>query len=177
MKKYISYVVCGIIALVLSGIFGIAVLALSGIILILGSCGSGSGSGSDKRAIEEVLKQDQWSDYKTVKEKYNQMSNINLTKCPANFRKKYIEHTNAWGELALVEHEAEMFKARYDSGPAYLEAFLRGMVFDFGMVGEVNAAQKELRDHYFRALKMRKDTWNEVLSCAAEYGVDTSKYR
>ena len=158
MKKIILYTGCGIVI-----IFGI---------IFFFSCGGGN----NKKAIEEVLIKDQWDGYKTIAEKYEYMSKINLTECPTDFRQKYMAHINAWGELAIVEHEANVFKESYDSWSAYLEAFLRGAIFDFGMPGEMNEAQKELRNHYFRAIKMRKDTWHEVLACAAEYGVDTSKY-
>ena len=130
----------------------------------------------NKKAIEEVLTQDQWHGYKTIKEKYEYMSRIKLTKCPVDFRKKYIAHVKAWGELALVESDAQIFRDNYTSWSAYLEAFVRGMLFDTGFIGEAKTAQAKLKDHYFRTLGIVKDTWHDVLTCATEYGVDTSKY-
>ena len=150
------------------------VFFLAGIIL---SCLLfGCSNEAEKKAIEDVLEQDRLQ-FDTVKAKANHMSSIDLTKCPLDFRQKYIAHIGAWREFALVEHEAEIWQEKHGSLKGGIAGAIRVIFGDLRALSEPFEEQNKLKEHYFTAKKKIKDTWNDVLQCAAKYGVDTSKYR
>ena len=122
----------------------------------------------DKRAEDGVS---------TVAEYVRNQSSISLLNCPSDFTMAYRRHQAAWEDMKSVEEEAKYLQKRYNSGAAFLEAFLRGMCFDFSMVGDADEASKRLRNHHQSASKAIKDTFHEVLNIAESYGVDTTPYR
>ena len=132
-----------------------------------------------KKAMVYVLEQDKRAHdgVSTVKDYVRNQSSISLLNCPSDFTMAYRRHQAAWQDMESVEEENKYFQKRYNSGGAFLEAFLRGMIFDFSMVGDSDEAAKRLRDHYQKANKAIKDTFHEVLNIAESYGVDTTPYR
>lgn len=132
-----------------------------------------------KKAIVYVLEQDKLASKgaSTIAEYVRNQKAISLFKCPSDFTLAYRRHQAAWENMEAVEEEAQYYIKRYDSGSAYVEAFLRGMLLDFSMVSDADEAQKRVRNHYKTANKAIRDTFFEVLNIADNYGVDTSAYR
>ena len=137
-----------------------------------------SSSEEDKEAIESVLEQDRLAGVETSSavEYVIKQSRISLSDCPDDFKKAYIRHMNAWREMAAVEQEVEQWKQMYDSTGAYIESFLRGLVFDFSMTGESKVAAERILTHDSQARKEMRDSFAEVLSVAIDYGVDVDPY-
>jgi hypothetical protein len=132
-----------------------------------------------KKAIVYVLEQDKLAGYEasTVEEYVRNQNSISLLNCPSDFTIAYRRHQAAWQDMESVENEGKYFQKRYNSGGALLEAFLRGMVFDFSMAGEADESAERIRNHYQKASKAIKDTFHEVLNIAESYKVDTTPYR
>lgn len=132
-----------------------------------------------RKAIVYVLEQDKHAQVgvSSIAEYVRNQSSISLLNCPSDFTMAYRRHQAAWQDMESVEEEGKYFQKRYNSGGAFLEAFLRGMVFDFGMIGDADEAGKRLRNHYQSANKAIKDTYREVLNIAESYGVETTSYR
>ncbi len=136
-------------------------------------------SAQTKEAIVYVLEQDKRAEQgaSSVAEYVRNQGSISLLNCPSDFTMAYRRHQAAWEDMEAVEEEAKYFQKRYNSGGAFLEAFLRGMILDFSMVGDADEAGKRVRNHYQTANKAIKDTFHEVLNIAESYGVDTAPYR
>jgi len=103
------------------------------------------------------------------------MRSISLDGCPQDFAAAYLTHIHAWEKCAAVEQEALMFNERYNSNGAMVEAFFRGIIFDFGMTSEANAAQAQLRDHYLAAMSNVQDTFHRVEDIALSHGAAVQK--
>jgi outer membrane murein-binding lipoprotein Lpp len=127
--------------------------------------------------IERVLKQDQGTTQKatSVATVVARKRAINLDGCPQDFTLAYIAHINAWESLLAVEEEAKAFDANFNSGEAMIEAFLRGMVFDFGILSEARAAQDRLRANYQKALAEIRQTFHRVEEIAVKHGAKLPK--
>jgi hypothetical protein len=127
--------------------------------------------------IERVLKQDQRTTQNatSVATVVARMRAINLDGCPQDFRLAYIAHIHAWESLLVVEEEAKAFDANFNSGEAMIEAVLRGMVFDFGMLDEARAAQNRLRANYLKALTEIQQTYHRVEQIAVKHGAKLPK--
>ena len=136
-------------------------------------------NGQARKAMVYVLEQDKRAHdgVSTVKDYVRNQNSISLLNCPSDFTMAYRRHQAAWKDMESVEEEAKYFQKRYNSGGAFLEAFLRGMLFDFSMVGDADEAGKRVRKHYQSARKAIKDTFHEVLNIAESYGVETTPYR
>lgn len=131
------------------------------------------------KAITYVLEQDRHAGQgaSTVAELVRRQGTISLLNCPSDFTIAYRRHQAAWQDMKSVEEEAISFKKRYDSGAAYIEAFLRGLVFDLSMIDESAEAYTRVNNHLQTAKKSVEDTFHEVLNIAESYGVDTTTYR
>lgn len=132
-----------------------------------------------RKAIINVLELDKSAskEAQSVVDIVNHQSKISLVGCPGDFAKAYRNHQNAWRDMVLVEQEGARWKQNYDSTDAFIRAFLRGLVFDFSMVGESQDAALKVQEHYHAAQKNIESTWWIVLNIADDYGVDTSAYR
>ena len=132
-----------------------------------------------RKAIIYVLEQDKLADdgISSVAEYVKNQSSISLNGCPPDFTMAYRKHQAAWQDMKSVEEEAEYFKKRYNSGEAFLEAFLRGMILDFSLLGDSDEAAKRLNNHHQSAKKAIRNTFHEVLNIAESYGVETTPYR
>lgn len=143
------------------------------LVLILGLLWPRSAIRADSiQRIEQVLKADSKTSEgaTTVAEIAIRMRAIDLKGCPTEFVSAYIAHVHAWEEAATVEREFAEFSERYNSGNAFVEAFVRGIVFDFGMIGEASSAQSELRTKYQRANSQIQQTFHRVEEIAVELG-------
>lgn len=154
----------------------LGIISIAAIVFWGYSCYSNSQA---RKAIVYVLEQDEraGNGVSTVAEYVRNQSSISLLNCPSDFTMAYRRHQAAWQDMKSVEEEGEYFRKRYNSGGAFLEAFLRGMVLDFSMVGDADEAGKRLRNHYQSANKSINDTFHEVLNIAEAYGVETTSYR
>ena len=72
---------------------------------------------------------------------------------------------------------AEEFDDYYNDWPGLLEAFLRGIIFDFGTVKEAKEKYESLCALEEQAGQEIHETYMEVLEIAEDYGVDTTDYR
>lgn len=115
--------------------------------------------------------------YTSLKNKCNNMRSIDLSNCPPKFQAAYIAHISAWEQQNKVAGEIKAFDDRYNSVNGAFEAFIRGLVFDFGILGESNTAWQTIGEHQKQASQAISSTWHEVLRIAAEYDVDVSKYK
>jgi len=129
---------------------------------------------SQTQAIERVLAADQASGQqaKSVTELVRNMEAIDLSGCPTDFKEAYIAHIGAWSEMATVAQEAQQFGERYGSWSAMAESFMRGMVFDFGMTGEANAARDRIQAQNRKASADIYSTWTTVKQIAVQHGAD-----
>jgi hypothetical protein len=100
-----------------------------------------------KYNIERILAEDgkTTTGATSIAEVVARMRAIDLDGCPRDFSSAYFAHIHDWERFSDVERELAAFHQRYNSGGAMLESFLRGLIFDFGMVGEAAAAQQKLR--------------------------------
>lgn len=132
-----------------------------------------------RKAIINVLELDKSAskEAQSVVDIVNHQSKISLVGCPENFAKAYRDYQNAWRDMVLVEQEGAQWKQIYDFTDAFIRGFLRGLVFDFSMVGESQDAALKVQEHYHAAQKNIESTWWIVLNIADDYGVDTSAYR
>ena len=132
-----------------------------------------------RNAIVYVLEQDIRAEkgISSVADYVNKQSAISLRDCPADFTAAYRRHQAAWRDAEALEEEIKYIKKRYYSATAFLESFLRGMIFDFSMVGDADDAIKRARNRYSTTRKEITDTWHEVLNIAESYGVETTAYR
>ena len=107
----------------------------------------------------------------------NKMRAIDLSQCPADFQAAYIEHIGAWTSVNDLLSDMKRFQNKYDSFGACVEAFLRGMFFDFGMIGEMEAEKQRINQRASQVSDAIKSTFYKTLHIAAKYGVDVSKYK
>ena len=147
-------------------------------VIIWGGCSCHSNRQA-RKAIVYVLEQDKRAHegVSTVAEYVRNQSSISLFKCPSDFTIAYRRHQAAWQDMESVEEEFNYFQKRYNSSESFLESFLRGMIFDFSMIRDMDEASKHLRNHHQVAMKTIKDTFHEVLNIAESYGCDTTAYR
>jgi hypothetical protein len=137
----------------------------------------GSSSSNDASNIERVLAEDSktapgaTSDMEVV----TRMRAINLNGCPQDFSAAYLTHIHAWEKLTDVEREAVALDQRYNSNSALLESFLRGIVFDFGMVGEASAAQQRLQSNYNSTSGEIRSSYQKIEQIALSYGASLKK--
>ena len=118
-----------------------------------------------RKTMIYVLEQDKCAHNgaSTVTEYVKNLKSISLLNCPSDFTMAYRRHQAAWEDMKSVEEEAKYFQRRYNSGGAFLEAVLRGMIFDFSMVSNADEAQKRLINHYRSAEKNIRDTFHEAV--------------
>ncbi|WP_165235355.1 hypothetical protein [Aquisphaera insulae] len=137
----------------------------------------GGGSGGDKTRIEQVLAADsKTSDgARTVAEVVARMRAIDTGGCPRDFASAYLNHIHAWEKLGSVERQLAAYDSRYNSGSAFLEAFFRGMVFDFEMSKESSAVRREIQTAYNTASLEVKTSFQHVEQVALSYGVRPKK--
>lgn len=135
--------------------------------VILPGCG-----GNNATSIEKVLKQDSvTSDNATsIADVVKRMRAIDLSSCPNDFKAAYVEHIHAWESAASIESEVQMFSERYNSSSGLLESFLRGAMFDFGMVGEAGAAYDRLVAHQQQVSADIQRTFHDVENIAIKFG-------
>ena len=108
---------------------------------------------------------------KSVQDVIRKMKAIDLSNCPSDFNQAYVVHIGAWEGMRLVESEASKWSERYDSGGAFVSAFIRGMVCDFGMVKESEEAKSRILEMNQRASDDIRRTFTEVKRIAVGYGV------
>lgn len=123
-------------------------------------------------AIERVLAEDSHTadNFTTVEDVVQRMRAIDISQCPTDFQQAYIAHIGAWEKMLLVEWEARQWKERYDSDDAMVEAFLRGLVFDFGIIGESEEARNRVLAMYQKASQDIQSTFSRVQQIAVGYG-------
>ena len=138
----------------------------------------GCSRSSSKIAIISVLEQDRKANDGTtsVAEYVANQNKIDLSDCPNDFKKAYIKHLNAWREMASVEQEVLLLKKMYVSDEAQVEAFVRGINYDYGMLTEVRESLERVKAHESQAKKEIRDTFGIVLDIASDYGVDIEPY-
>jgi hypothetical protein len=144
-----------------------AFIAVLGLLLLVG-CGRSSSA----IPIEAVLAADAQSQIgaTTVADVVGKLRAIDLTACPNDFREAYLAHIHAWELMLQVENELVQFNANFNSGTAYLEAFVRGFLLDFGMAGEAIAAENDLRAKQQQAAAEIGSTFRKVEQLAVKYG-------
>jgi hypothetical protein len=129
--------------------------------------------------IERVLKEDSTTTAgaKSASEVVSRMRAISHDGCPQDFKLAYLDHIRAWESMVAVEREALALDANFNGGGAMVEAFMRGMVFDFGMLPELRAAQDRLRTNYERASTEIRNTFHRVQENAIRHGASLPKPR
>ena len=130
--------------------------ALALLILLIFLIGVGvwwSSKQSEARAIERVLAADRGTSQNasSVAEIVQRMRAIDMSGCPVDFRQAYLAHIDAWVEMAAVEDAAAQWKVNYDSRQAMVEAFMRGLVFDLGILRESDDARNRVLEMNRRA--------------------------
>ena len=132
----------------------------------------GSASAATVLSIEKVLREDQQTNdnVENTADVVSRMRSIDLSSCPGDFRVAYMKHIHAWECMLAVERQAATFENDYNSGGAFLEAFLRGMFFDFGIVDEADRELQSLRANYDRTINQIRDTFQHVETVAVTHG-------
>ena len=151
---------------------------VSPLIIVSLVCLTAIGCGtSRKAAIESVLAQDSGSssNVKSISEVVTRMRNIDLDGCPDDFRSAYVKHIHAWESAQLLEVDAKSISDRYNSTSALVESFLRGFVFDFGMVGEAGAAIDKFTARQQQISLDIQRTFQDVETVAIRYGAKLPK--
>lgn len=122
--------------------------------------------------IEQVLIADSRTSANVVSvaEIVKRMRAISLAGCPTDFIQAYVAHIHAWEEAAALEQEAAAYQSRFNSGAAFVEAFVRGFVFDYGMIGEAATEQTRLRNKYSEVVSRIRSSFEPVESTALRYG-------
>lgn len=140
--------------------------------LLVPSCGNNYAAN-----IEAVLQQDQSSpeNAESIQAVVDRMRAINLDGCPKEFISAYLAHIHAWESLLLVEQEAMAFSNKFTTTNAMVSAFMRGLVFDFGIITEESDARTRLNDNYLKAVALMKQTHHRVEEIAIVYGAKTSR--
>ena len=167
----------------------VAVLVLASLIFFvrfLGCHNSGSDSAGSsiteqplskaelsKAAIEKVLKLDRFTGFEaeSATNVIYKMRQIDLGKCPSDFRAAYVQHIHAWEELVSLEQEVKLINGRMTAVPTVLESFIRGFVFDFSMLFEANDQAGELQQRFIAGAEKVRDSFQKVEKIAVGYGV------
>jgi hypothetical protein len=139
-----------------------------------------SAQGGYSNAIEQVLVEDSKTsaNVRSVAEVVARMRSINLSGCPGDFSAAYMAHVHAWELLASVEQEALSYNANFNSGEAFVEAFIRGALGDpFGKMNESIGALNDLKQSYQRALAQIKFTYDKIEEIATKYGASVPQRR
>lgn len=143
----------------------------------------------DANAIETVLEKDAKAGniyldsssatryLSSMNARVSNMRIIDLSDCPSEFQIAYVAHVGAWQKQLIVAKEIKTFDDRYNSFSGFFEAFLRGMVFDFGISKECAEELRIIKEHESEALNAISSTWNKVLAVAIKYGVNVTKYQ
>ena len=144
---------------------------------ILLAIGCSSNSPTSVASIESVLQQDSLTEQgaTSIAEVVKRMRAIDLSSCPPDFRSAYVQHIHAWESAAAIEQEYAAFNNRYNSGGALMESFFRGVVFDFGMVGESNEALEKIANHQQQVSSEIRNTFHTVENIAVEHGANLPK--
>ena len=127
---------------------------------------------AEAKAIERVLADDRTTDddASSIAQIVQRMRSIDMTGCPKEFRKVYLDHINAWEQMAAVEQESIAWDNRYDSGGTWVEAILRGLMFDYGMFGEADAARNRVLEMKRNASANVYATYTVVQQIAIDHG-------
>jgi TPR repeat protein len=107
----------------------------------------------------------------TIQQVVTGLRAIDTSDCPTDFRVAYIDHIQAWEEIADVEQKLKRHSAQNDSVVPYLEAIVRGFMGDpFGKSDEVKADINKIDANVEAAQKKLKQTLNYVERVAITHG-------
>lgn len=148
-------------AKLVSAIVVIALLGVWGI----SSCG---GSGSERRAIEHIIKEDARlasirdaqandSPAEAIRNYARDMKRIDLRKAPPEIQEAFLRHANAWARAAS-------YVDKYSGWGGGFIAFLEGL-----------SGSTAMEDTEARVGKEIEDTWLEVEKIALKYGVQPNQ--
>lgn len=121
-------------------------------------------------AIEHVLAEDARINENIANRIVQKMRSIDISQCPSDFQQAYVAHIGAWEEKSLAENEAIQWSKRYNSDNAKTEAFMRGLVNDFGIIGESNKERDRIRAMNQKAWQSINSTFTRVEQIAVGYG-------
>lgn len=132
-----------------------------------------SGKANSARHIERVLEADSRASEgaTSVAQISGRMRAIDLRGCSQEFAAAYLEYLHAWEQAARLEQEFAAFDARFNSGGALVEAFVRGVVFDFGMIGEESAERDRLLSNFHANSELLQRAFHKVEKTAVASGV------
>lgn len=161
MKKHLTVLK----TLVMMAIIGICLMILTT------SCNN------DGEAISRVLDADRNCQSETATIQYYKMTEISLKGCPQDFSSAYLKHINAWRRAVLFEQKLEQIGAEWNSPSTAIEAFIRGLVLDSGLLEEQRTVMNNLRNEAQSIDYEISTTYDDCLSIALKYDVDISKYK
>ena len=103
------------------------------------------------------------------------MRAIDLGGCPKDFAAAYLEHVHAWERAARLEQEVAAFIEHYNSGAVFVESFLRGLVFDFGLTQQASAEESRLRSAHQEASARILSSYQKVEGIALSMGASLKR--
>jgi hypothetical protein len=127
------------------------------------------------KSLSDATKTTEEDSLDTVRSYVMALRQIDFSGCPDDFRQAYLRHIHAWDKTIPVLELAKHHKMESESIGAFIEGFLRGLVFDFGMIEEDKQARNAVMERIQSAQKAVQDTWHRVEEIAVHYGAQVAK--
>jgi len=139
------------------------------------SSGASPEDPSVAKKIEEVLRQDVGlvTAARSTSEVASLMKDIDLSGCPPEFRKAYVDHIHAWENAVVIEGKIQDFNDDAYSAGALLEGIVRGYMGDVaGPVLETMQGTKQLKSEAAEAQQGVHASYQVVEAIAVRQGAD-----
>lgn len=133
-----------------------------------------------RTSIETVLREDARAPKGAISVAgiVERMRDIDLSRCPEDFRLAYLDHIHAWESMRDVERDAIAFRNEANSDGVMVESFIRGMLGDpLGKAKEIGAAQSELQREYQAARSEIRESFGRVEDIAVQNGANLPRQR